>query len=118
VYRIRRLGVIRTANVVALMYLVLVAIFAIPLGLVFMAAGDSTMPGAQSLQVLGGLLVAVIVPIAYAAVGWIATALACLLYNLVARWIGGIQIQLELEPAAPAPPPGASVPGVPGAPTA
>ena len=67
-----------------------------------------------------GLLAAVF----YGILGWIFTALACLLYNFAAGMIGGIEIQLEaVEPPPPtavwsgtpppAAPPAAPPPGVP-----
>jgi hypothetical protein len=31
----------------------------------------------------------------YGVMGFVFTALGCLLYNLVASWIGGIEVELE-----------------------
>jgi hypothetical protein len=37
------------------------------------------------------------VPIAYTVFGWIFVAIGCLVYNLCAGWIGGIEVTLEGE---------------------
>lgn len=34
-------------------------------------------------------------PIAYAAVGFVGGLIAALIYNLLARWIGGIEVEVE-----------------------
>jgi hypothetical protein len=42
-----------------------------------------------------------LVPVFYAVFGYIMSAIACALYNLVASWAGGISITLEAEDAVP-----------------
>lgn len=102
-FRIRRFGVIKTANVVAFLYLIIFAIIFVPI-LVLVAAvapGAGVGGNAGAVAVLFfGLLIALF----YAVVGWIFTALACLLYNFAAGMIGGIEIQLEaVQPPTPVP---------------
>jgi hypothetical protein len=41
--------------------------------------------------------------LAYGLFGWIFTAIVCLIYNLAARWVGGVEV--HVEPVAPPPPP-------------
>jgi hypothetical protein len=133
-FRIRRFGVIRTANVVAFLYVVIIAVIFVPIGLIFAVAVPSTGFGGDGGAFLGntggiaivffGLLLAIF----YGIVGWIVTAIGCLLYNFAAGMIGGIEIQLEAvqppppaavwggTPSAPPPPPPASTtPEAPGA---
>jgi hypothetical protein len=101
-YRITRFNVIKTSNVVAVIYMLIVAIFVIPfliLGFLFGATGS---PQAQ--QFLGGgMIVGVVAVLVYGLFGWIFTAIACLIYNLAARWVGGVEVQVE--PVQPPPPP-------------
>ena len=134
-FRIRRFGVIRTANVVAFFYIVIIVVIAVPIGLIVAIAAPNSVSfprggGAFAGNALGlgivfiGLLLAVF----YGILGWIFTALACLLYNFAAGMIGGIEIQLEaVEPPPPAavwsgtPPPATPPPAAPppaGPPTA
>ena len=109
--RIRRFNVIKTANVVALMYVVLIAIFAIPFLLIFGIAGVSTNGGPSVGAGLVGILVGgVFVALLYGLLGWVFTAVGCVIYNVVAGWVGGIEVQVDrVEP--PAPPPAWMAPG-------
>ena len=63
--------------------------------LVASAAGLS-LGGRDALPMgVAGLLGAVLVPVFYALLGFIAGLIAALLYNLVARWFGGIEFEVE-----------------------
>jgi hypothetical protein len=134
-YRLRRFGVVRTATVVALMYALLVGIILIPILLLVGAVGlqtdvgtggpavvgepgsdlgaGTTGPGALGLA--GLLVVGLLAALLYGIVGWVVTAIVCLIYNLVARWTGGIEVQVvqapppEAVPAWGPPPPGSQV---------
>lgn len=132
-FRIRRFGVIRTANVVAFLYVVIIAVIFVPIALIFAVAAPNAGIGGQGGAFIGnaggiaiiffGLLLAIF----YGIVGWIFTAIACLLYNFAAGMIGGIEIQLEAvqpppptavwggTPSAPAPPTASTPPEAPGA---
>lgn len=104
-FRIRRFSVIKTSNVVALIYMVVVAIFAVPLALLFAIVGTASQfdTGGPAAGPIGGIVFALIVIFFYGLLGWVFTAVACLIYNLVAGWIGGIEVQVEAvtPPAAP-----------------
>jgi hypothetical protein len=111
--RIRRFGVIRTATVAAVMYLVVSAIFLIPIALVLLAVPPSTDQFGRTVSGAQTAIVFVILPLFYAAFGWIFTAIMCLVYNLAARWTGGIEfeaIAVAAAPPAAAPPPAAPPP--------
>jgi hypothetical protein len=114
--RIRRFNVLKTSTVVAVMYVVIVAIFAIPFLLIVGIAGVSTNDGPNvGAGMVGGLVLSVVIALFYGLIGWVFTAVACLIYNLVAGWIGGIEVEVDrVEP--PAPPPAWMAPG--GSPTA
>ena len=93
-YRIRRFGVIRTATVAAVMYAIGFAILLVPIAILGLAA----QPGCRAVGgvIVVGLALVVVYPLGI----WIATALACLLYNLTAKWVGGIEVDVERTPAA------------------
>ena len=105
-FRIRRFSVIKTSNVVALIYMVVVAIFAVPFALLVAIAGA----GSNQLQggAVGGIAFALIAILGYGLLGWVFTAIGCLIYNLAAGWVGGIEVQVEA--VAPPPPPPAWMP--------
>ena len=83
---LRRIGVLSVAKVTAVIFAIVGLVLAVPFGLVVMARG-----GAGSFS----LLWSVAVPILYAAGGFVGGALYAWLYNVVAGWIGGIELDLE-----------------------
>jgi len=104
--RIRRIGVVKTATVAAVMYAVMTLIVSLVILLPLAIIGVSMMPnggaGGIGAGVAGVLIFALFGAAIYAAIGWVVTALACALYNLVAGWVGGIELQVEaLAPAGP-----------------
>jgi len=112
-FRIRRFSVISTANTVAIMYFIGFLIILIPLVLIF-SVSQVTVTDASGQQATIGvsLVFALLLPILYGLAGWVFTALFCLLYNLTARFTGGIGVDVQSRtPAAsapsqaPAPPP-------------
>ena len=99
--RIRRIGVVRTATVLALVYAVGGAMILIPSALVALLVLPDAQPGAfGSLQFLGSALLS---PLLYAFLGWPVTALVLIAYNVVARWLGGIEYEVEEEPVGGGP---------------
>ena len=88
--RIRRFGVGQTAKMLGVLY-ALMGVVLIPIFLVAtMYAPDSTGYG---------MGVAIALPVIYGVIGFVFTAIGCAIYNLVAGWIGGIEVEIE-EPAA------------------
>ena len=113
-YRIRRFNVLKTSTVVAVMYVLIIAVIAIPFLLLIAIAGVSVnggqIEGAGAFGVVGALLAAVLVALFYGLIGWVFTAIACVVYNIAAGWVGGIEIQVETV-APPQPPPAWLNPG-------
>jgi hypothetical protein len=87
--RIRRFGVGQTAKVFGLLYgiigLVFVPIFAL-------MATFAPQEGAGF-----GLGFAFAMPVIYAVIGFISAAIGCAIYNAVAGWVGGIEVELGPE---------------------
>jgi hypothetical protein len=84
-YRLTRFGVQETAVAVAVIYFILGLIFVPIVYLASRAQGASNI--SPILMVIG--------PICYGLFGYIFTAIACWLYNVVSGWTGGIAITLE-----------------------
>lgn len=115
-FRIKRFNVVKTSTVAAVMYMVVVAIFVVPFALLFgMAATAADAPAQFGFVAILGIAISLI--FIYGLLGWVVTAVACLIYNVVAGWIGGIEV--EIEPVAPPqPPPAWIAPTAPPAPPA
>jgi hypothetical protein len=106
--RIRRFGIVHTANMVAALYAFIALIFAAFFAL-FGALGVAIAPRGSEVSsqlgagIVGILIVAVLLVVFYAVVGWVFTAVACAIYNVVAGWFGGIEVQIESStPVGPA----------------
>ncbi|HEX6475217.1 MAG TPA: hypothetical protein VF114_09070 [Candidatus Limnocylindria bacterium] len=101
--RLTRFGVVRTASVAAIVYLILSAIIFIPVALLVGTMPITTVDQVgQPVSVRISPIVFLFLPLIYAVFGWIFTAIACLIYNLAAWITGGIEF--EAVPVAPAPP--------------
>ena len=84
--RIRRFGVGQTAKVIGVLY-TLVGLIAVPIVLV------STMFAPKEAPFGTGFAFAL--PILYGICGFIFTAIGCAVYNLVAGWVGGVEVELD-----------------------
>lgn len=82
---IRSFSVVQTSKIVAVLYFVLSLLF-IPFLLTAFLANPQMSKGAWFL---------VLAPFAYGIMGFVITAIMCLIYNLLAKWIGGIEFTTE-----------------------
>lgn len=91
--RLRRISPIQAGVVAGVLYALLGIVVAIFYYLVFLTtrATNSSLPSAA------GVLV-IFFPFIYAAFGFIAGAVTAWLYNLVAGWVGGLELQLDSIP--------------------
>jgi hypothetical protein len=83
--RIRRFGVAQTAKILGLLY-AFMGLLLIP---IFLYLNTFSPEGGF------GPLFLLAVPLLYGLLGFIMTAIGCALYNLVASWVGGIEVQLD-----------------------
>jgi hypothetical protein len=88
--QIRRFGIGQTAKVVAVLYALMGLIF-VPIFLVAAAIAPK--------EAGFGTGFALALPILYGVLGFIFTAIACAVYNFVAGFVGGIEVELESERA-------------------
>jgi|SRR3989344_7960228 len=95
---LRRIGVFSLAKLQA----VLMAIFGLIAGIFYAIIGSIFLASSNSLgsNSLGfgaglGLLAIIVLPVVYAVIGFIAGAIGAFLYNLVARWTGGIEMDFS-----------------------
>lgn len=84
--RIRRFGVAQTAKVLGVLYGMLGLVF-VPFFILASIASPDAFPY--------GFGFAIMFPVLYAVLGFVTVAIGCALYNLVAGWVGGIEVELE-----------------------
>lgn len=97
--RVKRIGVAQTSLVAAIVMFFISLIFVIPMGLIVGAVGavGGDFPGLP----FSGIGFFILVPFLYAIMGFISTAIGCLVYNMVAKWTGGIEMEIELADSNP-----------------
>ena len=92
--RIKRFAPLQLGKMLAILYGIMGLIF-IPFFLI-MSAVASQLPAQQRVGIMAlGVGFALFVPLIYAAMGFVFGALGALIYNVVAKWIGGIEVEVE-----------------------
>jgi hypothetical protein len=92
--RIKRIAPLQLGKMLAILYGIMGLIF-IPFFLI-MSAVATQMPSEQRVGMMAmGAGFAVFAPLVYGAMGFIIGALGAVLYNLIARWIGGVEVEVE-----------------------
>lgn len=90
--RVKKIGVLQTSLISAIIFFFLSLILVVPMILIMGIAGvfSDNMGFA-----FGGLLM-IFMPIMYAIMAFLMTALWCWMYNVVAKRLGGIEIEVEV----------------------
>lgn len=92
---IKSVGVLSVAKIWGAIYLVLGLLLA-PILLLASMFGAMFGQHANPLGAIGGVAMAIIVPIFYGGIGFIFGAIGAALYNLMAKLLGGIEVEVEL----------------------
>ena len=95
-HAIKSVGVLSVAKMMGAMYAI-VGLFFLPFALL-MGLVASMAPHQQNQNPFGpifGLIFGIFAPIVYGVLGFIFGALGAFLYNLLARWLGGIEVRVE-----------------------
>src|SRR5579863_1273070 len=93
---VKSVGVMSVAKITGLLYGCMGLIFApflIALSLLGFLTGQVNTPFSGFF----GFVFAVLLPVLYGAMGFITGAIGALLYNLVAKWAGGFELELEVR---------------------
>jgi hypothetical protein len=92
--RIKRIAPVQLGKMLAILYGIMGLIF-IPFFLIASALA-SAMPARQRVGMMAlSAGFAVAAPLMYAAMGFVIGALGAVIYNVVAKWIGGIEVEVE-----------------------
>jgi len=111
-FRLRSVGVLSSAKIFA----VIQGAIGILVGfcvLIFAVVGAAIVPGQQKLGMIGMIIIAVLAPVFYAAIGFVMGAIWAFVYNLAAQAMGGLELQLDAVPQPiMMPPPPSPVAGI------
>jgi hypothetical protein len=112
--QVKRVGVFSLAKIYAITMAAAGVIIGVIYGLIFMAVGGAIMAGgrdsgasaAGASSLVIGLIMMVAIPIFYGVLGFIAGLVGGAIYNVAARTVGGIELELEnMDGSGYAPPP-------------
>jgi hypothetical protein len=92
--RIKHIAPLQAGKMLAILYGMLGLIF-IPFFLI-MSFAASQMPAPQRVGLMAfGAGFAVLMPVLYATMGFIFGVISAFIYNLAAKWVGGIEVEVE-----------------------
>jgi hypothetical protein len=92
--QIRKFRVVTVAKIAGVIYAAM-GILMIPLAFIFVAASLTQTGSVGVGGVMGGVLLAIVLPIGYGAMGFIGGGIAAWLYNKVADHVGGVEVLME-----------------------
>ena len=95
-HTIKSVGVLSAAKITGAIYAAMGLLF-LPIFLV-MGLATSMMPnheGRNPFGVIFGVFFGLFAPVIYGAMGFVFGALSAFVYNLMAKWIGGIEVQVQ-----------------------
>jgi len=96
---VKRVDPLSLAKVAGLMYVVVGFLLGCFFALLSLAGGAaSEQPGGALFGVLFGVGAVIFLPVLYGGFGFVVILLMAMLYNLIARLVGGIEIQWEGMP--------------------
>lgn len=91
---LKSVGVMSVAKIMGLLYACMGLLFApmfLVIGLMGSFAGQDKMP----FMGVFGVVFAVLMPLIYGALGFVIGAIGAFLYNVLAKWMGGFEFELE-----------------------
>lgn len=97
-HTIKSVGVLSVAKVMGAIYALLGLIF-MPIFLLAGLAGSMAGGSNNPFGAIGGLALGIMAPIAYGLIGVVGGAIMAFLYNVMAKWLGGIEVQMQAPPA-------------------
>ena len=94
--RLTNVSPLKLGITLAVIYGIMSLIFLVPFFLIFSVIGAvSARTGAHALPVIFSGVFVIFLPIIYAVLGFIGGVIAAFIYNLVAKWTGGIEFTTE-----------------------
>lgn len=101
---IKSVGVLSVAKISGLVYAGL-ALILMPIFLIVGFAG--TLAGGRNSGVSGlvSIVIAVLLPVIYGLLGFVFGAIGGFFYNICAKWVGGIEVEVDAPAVAPPMPP-------------
>jgi hypothetical protein len=100
--KIKSVGVLSCAKIAGALYGCM-GLLVVPVAILGGLASLFIPQGKGALGGIGFIVMGIAAPFLYGALGFLFGALSAWLYNIMARWLGGIQIEIEESPKDLAP---------------
>jgi hypothetical protein len=95
--QIKRIGIKQTAKVISVFYFLISLVFVLPISLIAFFLGSLGGKEDGFFATAFGGIILLLLPLFYALMGFVMVALTALIYNALAKRIGGIEIELDSE---------------------
>lgn len=92
---VRRVGPLSFAKVTGLLYALLGLIFGACISLFSLVGSSMGSKGSGAMGMLFGVGAVIILPIFYGILGFVMSLISAALYNLVAGWVGGVELDMN-----------------------
>lgn len=92
--RIKRIAPLQLGKMLAILYGIMGLLF-VPFFLIMSAMATHLPPSQRGGMMAFGAGFAIAAPLFYAAMGFVFGVLGALIYNVVAKWVGGIEVEVE-----------------------
>jgi len=99
-YMLKSVGVMSVAKITGLLYGCL-GLLLMPFFLLFGLLGTLAQRDHVPFAGLIGIILAILLPIAYGSMGFVIGAISAWLYNLLSQWAGGVELELIQQPDGP-----------------
>jgi len=93
--KVRRIGPLSLAKVSATLYGLIGLLIGGVVSLVSVVGGAMAGNDAGPLGMLFGVAAVILLPIFYGCIGFVTSLIGATLYNVVAGWVGGIELEVE-----------------------
>ena len=97
---VKLVGVMSVAKIMGFIHGCLGLIF-IPFFLIFAMIGSFAGPDKNPFAGVIGIVFAILMPVFYGCMGFVMGAIGAFLYNLIAKWVGGFELELMVRAAGP-----------------
>lgn len=92
--KLKRIPPLAAAKVTAIIYSCFSLIF-VPIMIIGAVAGAMSPAEGSGVAAGAGIAMMILMPVFYIAGGFLMTLIGCAIYNLVAGWVGGIELEFE-----------------------
>jgi len=94
--RLTNVSPLKLGITLAVIYGIMSLVFLVPFFLIFSVIGAvGARTGAHALPVIFSGVFVIFLPVIYAALGFIGGVIAAFIYNIVAKWTGGVEFTTE-----------------------